>query len=50
LLHLDGDLAVIGAPNVFVRDELENFRDAMTSQLHAEVGQAVNVEFAIGTR
>ncbi len=49
LLHLDHDLAVIGAPNVFVRDELETFRDIITTQLKFERGQTVNVEFVIGT-
>lgn len=49
LLHLDDGRAVIGAPNVFVRDELESFRDVMTKQLRAEAGQVVNLEFAIGT-
>jgi hypothetical protein len=49
LLHLDHDLAVIGAPNVFVRDELEKFRDTITTQLTLERAQTVNVEFVIGT-
>ena len=48
LLALSDELAVVGAPNVFVRDELDQrYREAIVTALVDELGRQVSLEFVI---
>ena len=50
LLDVDGESAVIGAPNVFVRNEASaTFAPRIAAALHQTFGRKLNVEVVIGT-
>ena len=49
LVDIVEDIAVVGTPNVFVRDMLrDTFVDTLAGVLSHEIGRAVQVELVIG--
>ncbi len=50
LLEIDGDIAVVGAPNIFVRDEIERrYKAECVAHLAAVIGRPYSLELVIVT-
>ena len=47
---VEGNVAIVNTPNVFVRDALTAFRERIAADLAVELGHEVSVEFVIGAQ